>query len=88
MSNPKIEIPDDKFHPIFSNLFQVATNKAGEFIITFAYNEPATPDIPQKSVAIERIAMSKTGAQKLANLLQMALNRQQPPSSDSEFPRR
>lgn len=83
MSMPKIEIPDDKFHPLFSNFFAIGSNPEGEFVLNFAFTEPPTSDTPQKTKIITRIALSKVGAQKLLNLLQMALNRQVPPSQDS-----
>jgi len=76
-----IEIPDDKFVPLFSNLFSVSRNDADEFVIDFGYNEPQKPNQLPKARIITRIALSKVGAEKLVNLLQMAINKQQPPSS-------
>lgn len=77
-----IEIPEEKFVPLFSNLFSVSKNDANEFVIDFGYNEPQKPNQLPKAKVITRIALSKVGAEKLMNLLQMAL-KQQPPSQGS-----
>jgi len=76
-----IEIPEEKFVPVFSNSFRVSRNNADEFIIDFAYNEPQQPNKLPKGKVITRIALSKVGTEKLVNLIQMALRNQQPPSA-------